>query len=87
MPIAPIPASAVRQPTCRLQSFLEVTTGADESMASSGKTKTKQQPALTANVVQILAELHQLAAANARAPVTDNRTSSAGVPAMVIRGK
>ena len=56
-------------------------------MASSGKTKTKQQPALAANVVQILAELHQLAAANARAPVTDDRTGSAGDPALVIRGK
>jgi hypothetical protein len=47
----------------------------------------KQQPVLAADVVQILAELHQLAAANVRDPVTDNRTGKAGTPAMVIRGK
>jgi hypothetical protein len=77
----------VRQTTCCPQSFLDNTTGEEEFMASSGKTKTKQQPVLAANVVQILAELHQLAAANARVPVTDNRTGKAGAPAMVIRGK
>jgi hypothetical protein len=56
-------------------------------MASSGKTKMKQQPVLAADMVQILAELHQLAAANARPAVTGNRTDSNGAPAMVIRGK
>ncbi|HVX60564.1 MAG TPA: hypothetical protein VHC19_08180 [Pirellulales bacterium] len=56
-------------------------------MASSEEAKTKQQPVLAANVVQILAELHQLASANAQPPVTDSRTGSVGVPVMVIRGK
>jgi hypothetical protein len=56
-------------------------------MASSGKTRTKQQLVLLADVVQILAELHQLAATNARPPATDKRTANVDAPAMVIRGK
>jgi hypothetical protein len=87
MPIAPIPASAVRQATCHPQSFLDITTGEDEFMASSGKAKTKQQLVLAATVVKILAELHQLVATNARPALTENRTGSVGAPAMLIRGK
>jgi hypothetical protein len=68
------------------QSFLDITTREDEFMANSGKAKTKQQPVLAANVVQIFAELHQLVATNARPPMTDNRTGNSGAPAMVIRG-
>lgn len=56
-------------------------------MASSGKAKTKQQLVLAANVVKILAELHQLVATNARPALTENRTGSVGAPAMLIRGK
>jgi hypothetical protein len=55
-------------------------------MATSGKSKANQQPVLAANVPQILAELHQLAA-NARAPEADHRGRRADVSAMVIRGK
>ena len=54
---------------------------------SSGKSKANQQPVLAANVPRILAELHQLAAANTRAPLTANRANSADASAMVIRGK
>lgn len=56
-------------------------------MATSGKTKANQQPVLAANVSRIVAELLQLAAANARAPEADHRASSADVSSMVIRGK
>lgn len=56
-------------------------------MTSSAKSKTKQRPVLAANLVQILAELHQLATTNTRPSVTDNRTGSAGAPAMVTRGQ
>ena len=86
MPIEPIPAGAVRQATCRPLSFLDITTG-DELMTSRAKNKTKQRPVLAANVVQILAELHQLATANAQPSVTDNRTGSVGALTMMVRGK
>lgn len=56
-------------------------------MATSGKSKASQQPVLAANVSRIVAELHQLAATNACNPVTGCRASTAGAPAMVIRGK
>ena len=54
---------------------------------SSGKSKVNQQPVLAANVANILVELHQLAAANARIPAADKRASGEQVRAMVIRGK
>ena len=87
MPIEPIPAGTVRQATCRPESFLDITTGEDELMTSSANCKPKQRPVLAANLVQILAELHQLATANARPSATDNRSGSVGAPTMVIRGK
>lgn len=69
------------------QSFLDITTGEVELMTSRANNKMKQQPVLVANVVQILAELHQLATANARPPLTDNQTGSVRAPTIVIRGK
>ena len=69
------------------QSFLDITTREVELMTGSAKSKTKQRPVLAANLVQILAELHQLATTNTRLSVTDIRTGSIGAPTIVIRGK
>ena len=56
-------------------------------MSNSGKSKSDRQPALRANVPQILVELHQLAAANASRPLPESRASVSFVQTMVIRGK
>jgi hypothetical protein len=50
------------------------------SMSTSGKTKSNQQPVLAANVAQILAELHRLAATNVRTPVADRPASCVCAP-------
>lgn len=56
-------------------------------MATRGTSKSNQQPAIQANVSRILAELHQLAAANASRPLANCRSGGSIPPAMVIRGK
>jgi hypothetical protein len=56
-------------------------------MATSGKSQASQQPVLAANVPRILAELHQLAAANGSKPLPNSRSGDSISPAMVIRGK
>lgn len=59
----------------------------NKSMATSGKSKASQQQVLAANVPRILAELHQLAAANGSKPLAISRSGDSISPAMVIRGK
>ena len=63
------------------------TAGENEFMATRGTSKSNQQPAIQANVSRILAELHQLAAANASRPLANCRSGGSIPPAMVIRGK
>jgi hypothetical protein len=55
-------------------------------MSTSGKPKSNQQSVLAANVPQILAELHRLAATS-RSSAAEKRGSRADGPEMVIRGK
>jgi hypothetical protein len=55
-------------------------------MPASGKSKENQQTVLAANVAQILAELHRLAA-NSRSSAAKNQGSRADGPALVVRGK
>ena len=61
--------------------------GENGFMATSGKSQASQQPVLAANVTRILAELHQLAAANGSKPLADSRPGGSISPAIVIRSK
>jgi hypothetical protein len=56
-------------------------------VSSGDKSKPNRKPVLTANVPQILAELHQLAAANACKPLAESRSSGSIATELVIRGK
>jgi hypothetical protein len=55
-------------------------------MSTKGKPKSNQQPGLAADVAQILAELHRLAA-NSRSSAAKKRGSRADGPATVMRSK
>jgi hypothetical protein len=55
-------------------------------MSTSCKPKSNQQTALSANVAQIMSELHRLAAANARVEAA-KQPNVVDATTLVIRGK